>query len=34
MRPPQSRLTCRDDRDAPLFIEAGYAHNTSDLQNQ
>jgi hypothetical protein len=23
-RPPQSRLTCRDDRDAPLFIEAGW----------
>ena len=27
-RPPQSRLTCRDDRDAPLFIEAGCAENT------
>jgi len=23
-RPSQSRLTCRDDRDAPLFIEAGW----------
>jgi len=27
-RPPQSRLTCRDDRDAPLFIEAGSGENT------
>ena len=26
--PPQSGLTCRDDRDAPLFIEAGWAENT------
>jgi hypothetical protein len=30
-RPPHPRLTCRDDRDTSLCIEAGYADDAPDL---
>jgi hypothetical protein len=30
LRPPQSRLTCRDDRDTPLLSEAGWREEATD----
>jgi len=31
-RPPHPRLTCRDDRDTSLRIEAGWPDHTSDFR--